>query len=126
VIIAECLHQFEIYQPWARTFDAMLTSDRNKALASDYSKHTEATKNLIGKALDSCGLSLGRRDAPTRGKFAYPVEERTTEVNVILLRQAESNLDVFWDSVNVPILKALGPVKKTAIHRFLTQPRSVQ
>lgn len=104
----------------------MLTKDRDKAFQSDYLKHTRATEDSITTALTSCAQSLGRLGAPTRGRFAYPVEERRTEENATLLREAESKLDAFWNMVNTPILKALGPVKKTAIHRFLAQSRPVQ
>jgi hypothetical protein len=124
-VISECLHQLEIYQPWARTFDAMLTEDRDKGFRSEHRKHHEVTVDHLITAFRSCGQSLGRLGAPTTG-FSYPVEERMTEENVTQLRAAESKLDTFWDRVDTAVLKALGPVKRTAIHRFLTQPRSVQ
>jgi hypothetical protein len=62
-IVSECLHQLEIYQPWARTFDTMLTEDRDRAIESDYLERTEATVICIRTALLSCRESLGRLGA---------------------------------------------------------------
>ena len=125
-IVSECLHQLEIYQPWASTFDAMLTEDRIKSFRRDIQGLIMVTEIEIVKALDACDTSLGRSGKPTKELFFYPIAERRTEGVVAALRKAEHNLDAFWKQVNTPIWKALGPVKKTATHRFLTQPRSVQ
>jgi hypothetical protein len=119
-ILSECLHQLEIYQPWARTFDAMMTEDRDKAIESDYLKHTQTTIRHMQTGLTSCGQSLGRLGAPTRG-FSYSVEERLTEENVTQLRAAESKLDTFWDKVDNAVLKALGPVKRTLAEKKAVQ-----
>jgi hypothetical protein len=104
----------------------MLTEGVDKTFQSDYSKHSKVTERLVASSLASCGQSLGRLGAPTEGRFSYSTGERRTEENVMLLRKAESDMDEYWTKVCTPVLKALEPVKKTAVHRFLTQPRSVQ
>ncbi|KAM0700850.1 hypothetical protein Q7P35_012572 [Cladosporium inversicolor] len=125
-ILSECLHQLEIYQPWARTYDSMLTEDRVKLFVSDHDKHLEDTEYLMCRSLYLCGKSLGRLGAPTNGRFAYPIDERMTRENVEALRKAESNLDAFWSVIDTQIIKTFGPVKRTAVHRFVTQSFELQ
>lgn len=125
-ILSECLHQVEIYQPWARTYDAMMTEDRVKLFRFDHDKHLEDTEYLMCRSLYLCGESLGRLGAPTNGRFAYPIDERMTRENVAALRKAESNLDAFWSAIDGQITKTFGPVRRTAIHRFVTQSFDLQ
>lgn len=99
-IVSECLHQLEIYQPWARTFDTMLTDDRRKLFDSEYDARDTAIQARITRALESCGEVLGRLGAPTGGRFSYPIEKHRNEAKVTILRKAESHLDAFWSKVN--------------------------
>ena len=125
-ILSECLHQLEIYQPWARTYDTMLTEGRVMLFEFDHDKHLEDTEYLMCRSLYLCGESLGRLGAPTNGRFAYPIDERMTRESVTALREAESNLDAFWGVIDGQITKTFGPVKRTAIHRFVTQSFELQ
>ena len=125
-IVSESLHQLEIYQPWASTFDTKMTADQVKSFQEDFQAHIMATEVRLIRVLMHSGNFLERLGAPTEGKFSYPIAERRTEGVVTALRKAEDNLDAFWKQVNAKVLKVLGPVKKTAIHRFLTQPHTLQ
>lgn len=125
-ILSECLHQLEIYQPWARTYDAMMTEDRDKTFRLYHDKHLEDTDHLMCQSLYLCGESIGRLGAPTNERFAYPIDERMTRENVAALRKAESNIDAFWSVIDRQITKTFGPVKRTAIHRFVTQSLDLQ
>lgn len=124
--VSECLHQLEIYQPWASTFDAMLTDEQMKSFQKDFHSHIVLIETSIIGVLNENGKSLEYLGAPTDKKFWYPITERRTEGVVTALRKAENNLDAFWKQVTTKVLKTLGPVKRTAIHRFLTQPHTVQ
>lgn len=125
-ILSECLHQLEIYQPWARTYDAMMTEDRDKTFRLCHDKHLEDTEHLMCRSLYLCGESIGRLGAPTNERFAYPIDERMTRENVAALRKAESNIDAFWSVIDRQITKTFGPVKRTVIHRFVTQSLDLQ
>ena len=125
-ILSKCLHQLEIYQPWARTYDAMMTDDRVRLFRLDHDKHLEDTEYFMCQSFHLCGESLGRLGAPTNGRFAYPIDERMTKENVAALRKARGNLDTFWNVIDRQITKTFGPVKRTAIHRFVTQSLELQ
>lgn len=125
-ILSECLHQLEIYQPWARTYEEMMTEDRHKLFRSYHDKHLEDTEYLMCRSLHLCGESLGRLGAPTNERFTYPIDERMTKENVTVLRKAESSLDAFWNVIDKQVTKTFGPIKQTAIHRFVTQSFELQ
>lgn len=125
-IVSESLHQLEIYQPWASTFDTKMTAGQVESFQEDFQAHIMATEVRLTRVLIHSGNSLERLGAPTEGKFSYPIAERRTKGVVTALRKAEDNLDAFWKQVNAKVLKILGPVKKTAIQRFLTQPHTLQ
>lgn len=119
-IVSRCLHQLDIYQPWASTFDTKMTAGRVESFQVDFQTHIRDTEAKIIKVLMASGNSLDSLGAPKKGRFSYPIAERRTEGVVAALRKAEENLDAFWNQVTAKVLKVLGPVKRTAIHRFLT------
>jgi hypothetical protein len=125
-IISECLRQLEIYQPWARTFDAFFTEERDKAFQLEYREHTDWAGDRLSHAFARFGQSFGRLGAPTNGRFSYPVEKRMTKENVAALRRAESHLDAFWQAFDKPVIETFRSLEKTAIRRFLLQPRVLQ
>ena len=104
----------------------MLTAGQVESFEKDFKAHIISTEAHSLKSLMGSSRSLELLGAPTKGKFTYPIAERRTEAVVTALREAENNLAVFWKQVTLLVTRALGPVKKTAIHHFLTQPHSVQ
>jgi hypothetical protein len=98
--ITECLRQLELYQPWASTFEPMMTVERFETLRSDYDKQSMSVEESIGRALAAFdrnpGLGqMGRLGAPTEGRFLYPIGKRKNEQIVAALRKAENDLDQF-------------------------------
>jgi hypothetical protein len=61
---------------------------------------------------------------PSDKKFHYPAEKRRTKETVEALRQAEANLDAFWEKFD-KCLKP-GDVKRTALRELLSQNRTLQ
>lgn len=94
-IVFECINQVELYQPWAQKHGSQTNKERDDMLneMKAYVKIWQDSANAIDKKDSTLG-SLGR---PTDGKFAYPVAKRRTRENVELMRQAERNLDKFWE-----------------------------
>jgi hypothetical protein len=125
-IISEYLHQLKIYQPWARTFDSFFTKDRDETFQLEYREHIDMAGNCLTKACTRFGQAFGRLGAPINGRFSCPVEKRMTKENVAALRRAESHLDAFWEAFDKPVMAAFRPLEKTAIRRFLLQPRELQ
>lgn len=101
---------------------------------------TEAQKNNFARELqarmkpwvDSVNAireddsALGSLGKPTDGKFAYPIAKRRTRENVELMRQAERNLDKFWQKVDQDIESVCGRLADGAVHRLFTQDRTLQ
>jgi hypothetical protein len=129
--ISECLHQLELYQPWASTFDSMLTPDRLHGLRSDYAERSLQVLKRVGTALQSYNLDprwgqLARLGAPTRGRFSYPIWRRKNEETVKALRTAESDLDAFWNGLDKVILEKLSEMGESHLQDWLKEPRDLQ
>jgi hypothetical protein len=126
--LSECMHRLEAYQPWASTFDAMMTDERAASLRKDHAEWVEDLDDQVGIAFDHCCMDLefGCLGAPTRGRFSYPIEKTRNEANVEVLRKAELDLDVFWSLVDKQLDDQLGKLKLSALYRFLQQPYELQ
>jgi hypothetical protein len=129
--ITECLRQLELYQPWANTFEPMMTVERFETLRSDYDKRSMSVEEKIGRALAAFdrnpGLGqMGRLGAPTEGRFLYPTGKRKNEQIVAALRKAESDLDRFWNGLDTQLAIELGQMEETHLQQFLKQPRDLQ
>ncbi|PNP77011.1 hypothetical protein FNYG_09624 [Fusarium nygamai] len=92
-IIAQCLKQLELYQPWAAQFDQAIQSkieiyrDSWKRLVPDFGQlHNTFLQKGFYKAARLAELS-GR-------KFTYPCSKRRTKETVDTMRRAEANLDI--------------------------------
>jgi hypothetical protein len=129
--ISECLHQLELYQPWASSFDKMLTPDRLDVLRSDYAERALQVQKIIGTALQAFNAEprwgrLGRIGAPTTGRFSYPIWRRKNEKTVTALRTAEGDLDAFWNGLDKEMMKALDELKESHLRSWFKQPRELQ
>ena len=121
-IVFECINQVELYQPWAQKHGSQTNKERDDMLneMKAYVKIWQDSANAIDKKDSTLG-SLGR---PTDGKFAYPVAKRRTRENVELMRQAERNLDKFWEKVDQDIKSKCGSLADGAV--LFTQDRTLQ
>lgn len=93
--ISQCLHQIQLYQPWAATFpSAMMDEVTEKKLFDIYVGGVEKSMECYD-CLKFRGR-LGTLGDPSEGKFRYPVDKPRNLKNVNALREAEANLDAFW------------------------------
>jgi hypothetical protein len=107
-VIAQCIHQLDLYQPWAATFeDAMV--DHGENLKADFAAFEKRVKPYLEVKYSRDVVELG---TPTQGRFWYPVDKRRTQENVQAMRAAEAHLDEFWGAVIEELSKssALSPV----------------
>ncbi|PYH79563.1 hypothetical protein BO82DRAFT_288668 [Aspergillus uvarum CBS 121591] len=126
-ILAKCLEQLVLYQPWARSW--VHSSVARKWFEEDYKKTTQPMCQITDRINEAI---LGTKDAsqaavlgdPSGGRFAYPIEKRRTKENVEILRQAEARLDAFWRLIDEALADSL---PGTASHEVLfSQSRRLQ
>jgi hypothetical protein len=106
---AECINQVEHFQPWYALY------------LEDWNKHTQkqAVRNSVNRlkghfselASDRPWKDSLEDGLPKNHRFYYPTGEEQTEHNVILLEQAEGNLDRFWEKLCLE----LGPDRQNAL-----------
>ncbi|PKY02469.1 hypothetical protein P168DRAFT_271735 [Aspergillus campestris IBT 28561] len=113
-VLSECLHQIELFQPWAATFEAGLTDETRKEYAG-------LVHGWGGFLVSFEGTSLGPLEAPGNLRFYYPVEKRRTRENVELMRSAEANLDAFWRAVDRHMPIKSGMTRQNATYRMLAR-----
>ncbi|KAL2852486.1 hypothetical protein BJY01DRAFT_91539 [Aspergillus pseudoustus] len=94
-IIAQCLHQSKLYQPWAWTWESSLVK-RREELEKRYFQRFEAfSRHIIILDDDAMSKAGTLCDFPS-GKFAYPFGKPHTKANIEALRSAERRLDAVW------------------------------
>ncbi|EME42787.1 hypothetical protein DOTSEDRAFT_176085 [Dothistroma septosporum NZE10] len=120
-ILCECLHQTDLYQPWANMFEDQLVDLQDKVDA-DFDKRRQSWTRLVNATKGSETL-LARYGVPVDGRFEYPVEKRRTKENTETLRKAEQNLDAFWTKVDELLHRNAGELHNTATRQLMLQPR---
>ncbi|RYO96355.1 hypothetical protein DL764_007491 [Monosporascus ibericus] len=124
-IISHCIGQLDMYQPWARGFEAALL-DRADGIKTDFEERTRFW-SMIMKALRDSNLSkVAQLGTPSDKRFAYPYEKRRTKQNVEQLQRAEQHLDEFWAAIDRVVYAECGSLKGTAVQRVLSRPRMIQ
>ncbi|KAF4989774.1 hypothetical protein FDECE_14598 [Fusarium decemcellulare] len=124
-IISQCMHQLEIYQPWAQTFETSF-EDSRKEHEAYFDRKAEPWEKILEafqEHLLEDAVKLGR---PVTGRFTYPIQRRRNKENVNLLRQAEANLDVFWAEVDRVFYATTGQMEGSSVVKLLWQPRLLQ
>ena len=94
--MAEMLHQINLFQPWAATFETHAL-DNKQLVEGDF----EALTRKLTQA-SAWGKMAGRiavLGSPEGDAFWYPADRRPTRDNVEAMQRAEKRLDEFWDMV---------------------------
>ncbi|KAJ5700055.1 hypothetical protein N7536_003068 [Penicillium majusculum] len=122
-IISRCLHQLEIYYPWAREF-AIELSNREENFEQDYVEWTKSWAQILEGLRDTTVLTRAARlGDPSGGKFTYPVERRRTKESVAALRNAEAHLDAFWADNDRVMVSFSDQSSSMAVRSLLSQQR---
>ena len=95
-VFSQCLHQIELYQPWAATFETRMVEQEDE-LTKDY---LSTQKNLQGYFNAPFGVAITKLGTPLDSRFDYPVNRRKTRENREAMIRAEKNLDQFWHAVD--------------------------
>lgn len=123
-VVAECLRQLQVYQPWANGFENALV-DREEGIKSEFA----ARMNTMGRILsirDENILKVVPFGDPSDNKFDYPVGRKRNKVNVDKLRSAETHLDIFWDNMDKLLYSHAGSLKGTALGQLLSKSWTLQ
>jgi hypothetical protein len=99
--------------------------DYKDEIENDFAKRTKSWADMLAAVKADADI-LARYGTPTEGRFRYPVEKARTRANVDVMREAESNLDVFWSQVDRLMHQKAGGFTETAVNRQLSQPRDLQ
>ncbi|KAL6887176.1 hypothetical protein HDV57DRAFT_350471 [Trichoderma longibrachiatum] len=119
-IISQCIHQLEIYQPWAQNFeDAFLRVEAE--IQQEFATRSEPWGQMMAALSDTKLAGAARLAEPLMRSFAYPIDKRRTKENVEKLRQAERDLDMFWAEVDLVMRPASSKLKDTAVQKLFTQ-----
>ncbi|KAF2134905.1 hypothetical protein P153DRAFT_329762 [Dothidotthia symphoricarpi CBS 119687] len=103
-IAAECAHQLDIFQPWAKKV-AWAVKQRKTQLLIDYATVFSCWNGILKTSFQGQTMvNLGRPGL----KFEYPVHKRRTRTNVEHLRAAEAALDAFWAAADDKFLRKAG------------------
>ncbi|KAL3461102.1 hypothetical protein BJX64DRAFT_300345 [Aspergillus heterothallicus] len=120
-VLAQCLRQLDLYQPWSWTWRSTLAKRRDE-FVKEYSKrsdtycnyHDAISSEKLSKAAILCDFS--------NGKFTYPFDKPRTKENFTALRNAEHRLDTVWTAIDRAMLKA-GSLRGTAAGQLVRQKR---
>ncbi|KAK3689894.1 hypothetical protein B0T22DRAFT_499480 [Podospora appendiculata] len=124
-IVAECLRQLDIYQPWANGFENALVH-REDAIKREFAERTASEARVLAALHEDNVAVLRPFGDPSDNKFEYPVGKRLNKANVDKLRAAEAHLDTFWAKADELIRAKAGSQNGTALQRLLSQPRLLQ
>ncbi|KAF5595031.1 hypothetical protein FPCIR_4655 [Fusarium pseudocircinatum] len=126
-IIAQCLKQLELYQPWAAQFDEAIKSaieihrDSWKRMGPDFGQLHDA---FLRKEFDEAA----RLAEPSGGKFTYPYSKRRTKETVDTMRRAEANLDIVWAKIDQITKKNVTGFEddRSTVYRMLSGSRTLR
>ncbi|KAG7121923.1 hypothetical protein HYQ44_002821 [Verticillium longisporum] len=113
-LITECLHQLQLFQPWADTFEHKINESKDQ-INKDFAVKTQWMTAISQMSLGKTFVHLG---VPTDGRFRYPAAKAKTKENVEAMRSAEASLDAFWSSFLQTYQHTLSPrIRDIFIHR---------
>ncbi|KAK0750512.1 hypothetical protein B0T18DRAFT_480122 [Schizothecium vesticola] len=123
-IMAQCLTQLDLFQPWARTFHSA-TMDKIDTLK----RHWEAWNDPVRIPFNALTVEdffpVAHLGDVSQKRFCYPADKRPTKENIEALRRAENNLDVFWKAIDLITLKKCNQFRDTAIGTVLSENRTL-
>lgn len=122
-LLAETLHQVDLYQPWASTFEHNAV-DGAESTKAEFLRSLSIFADLMKDFKDV--QSLAALGAPLNNKFYYPVGKRRTRQVTEDLRQAEQSLDAFWEAVDQHFVRKSTSSMHDRVRHILSQTRHVQ
>ncbi|KAB5572323.1 hypothetical protein GE09DRAFT_1269069 [Coniochaeta sp. 2T2.1] len=125
-IIAQCLLQLKMYQPWARGYDEACVNNYKGVFEKESDQWSRTVKLLLLRIKDEDYLRSAKLVDPSDKRFYYPAHKRRTKENVEALRRAEQNADNFWAAADKVVYSRCGDLAGTALHAALSEQRSLK
>ncbi|KAM0246503.1 hypothetical protein ACHAQJ_010185 [Trichoderma viride] len=124
-IISQCLHQLEIYQPWAQNFEEAAT-DMKTDLEKAFVRKSKPWAQIHASLSDANVAKAANLADPLLETFSYPFHKPRSKENVDKLRRAEKNLDMFWNEVDRLTHSGCSMFRGCAVHNLLLQAHLLQ
>jgi hypothetical protein len=124
-ILCECRRQLDLYQPWASGYE-IASEERKGSIKPALAAWRESNDRIIDALQCKAMMANYRLAQPLDRRFFYPSEKRRTKETVEALRQAEANLDAFWDKFDKCFHANVGDLSNTALGTLLSQQRTLQ
>ncbi|KAL7903771.1 hypothetical protein GGI35DRAFT_472872 [Trichoderma velutinum] len=124
-IASQCLHQLEIYQPWAQNFETAAL-EMQADLEKSFSSKSKPWAQIQVSFKDTSLTKVVKLVEPLLGNFAYPFSKQRTKENVEKLRRAERNLDIFWAEVDRLTHSRSSIRQGSAMQRLLSRTHLLQ
>lgn len=124
-ILAECIRQVSIYQPWANSFEIALI-DREEGIKNEFAQRFQTLGKVMGAMNDKRLVGISDFGDPSDNKFEYPVHKKRNKINVDKMREAEENLALLWDNLDARFRDDHVDLTGTALKNLLLQPRALQ
>ncbi|KAI0127096.1 hypothetical protein BJ170DRAFT_724832 [Xylariales sp. AK1849] len=104
-VMAECWRQIMLYQPWATRFLDDLERIEKEESGLDAAPQTgDSSVSADKQSVPDLPSGLVRTAMPSGRRFYYPIEKSPNKQNNEAMRQAEMNLDEFWNEF-LPMLR---------------------
>ncbi|TVY82358.1 hypothetical protein LSUE1_G003449 [Lachnellula suecica] len=121
-LLAHIRHEVDIYQPWAAGYDHAEVSHR-----AAIEKEFPLRFSLVADVVRNLGTTpWAKFGAPLDGRFNYPSDKRRTQQNTDIMREAEKNLDLFWEKVDESYRKANGKSLEGTIQHLIQENRPLE
>ncbi|KAI8411884.1 hypothetical protein FOFC_08493 [Fusarium oxysporum] len=124
-IIAQCLKQPELYQPWATQFDQVIQANTDlyrDAWSKTRGNFRQPHEAFLWKEFDEAA----RVAEPSGGKFTYPYSKRRTKETVDAMRGAEASRDIVWAKIDQVTQKNATGFENTCVYELLSRPRTLR
>ncbi|KAJ8111716.1 hypothetical protein OPT61_g5750 [Boeremia exigua] len=117
-VLAECLHQLHLFQPWAHKIEHEI-QERKIMFAIRHQESMQPWTLIYHYSGKFINKKLYKLCSPHDGKFKYPVQECPTHAKVDRMKAAEDALDAFWRSANVHWMKVNGTTPNALIKHII-------
>lgn len=124
-IISQCLSQLDQFQPWARSFENA-EADQLDEIQQKFAVWAKPLGNIIHGLQEQYLLPVADLASTSQKRFFYPVEKRRTKDTVEALRQAEENLDRFWQAADKIVDSRCKHLEGTAARALFSGNRVLQ
>jgi hypothetical protein len=118
--------QLSNFFPWASSFERKL-ANLGKPSDTCTMDIEDVSQAFCDKDRDNDGgTETSRLELPIATALFYPIHKAPNEANVKAIRQAESNLDAFWERIDDLYLRTIGQSLFQLLGKYAISPRELR